>query len=62
MTGGVYLGDNPDSPAIGDVRVSFEQVKPAAVTVRSEQEGSSFAPWTSSSDGEVHEIRMGMHF
>ena len=33
--GGLYLGDNPDSPAIGDVRVSFEQVKPAAVTVRS---------------------------
>lgn len=58
--GGWYLGDNPDSPAIGDVRVSFEQVKPAAVTVRSEQEGSSFAPWTSSSGGEVHEIRMGM--
>ena len=57
--GGLYLGSNPDSPAIGDVRVRFEQVKPAAVTVRSEQQGSTFAPWTSSNGGEVHEIRMG---
>ena len=57
--GGLYLGSNPDSPAIGDVRVRFEQVKPTVVTVRSEQQGSSFAPWMSSNGGEVHEIRMG---
>ncbi len=58
--GGLYLGSNPDSPTIGDVRVRFEQVLPTDVTVRSEQRGSSFASWTSSNGGEVHEIRMGL--
>ena len=58
--GGLYLGESPGSPAIGDVRVRFEQVLPTDVTVRSAQRGSSFEPWASSNGGEVHEIRMGL--
>jgi uncharacterized membrane protein len=59
VDGALYLGQDPDSPVIGDVRVAFETVLPSTVTVRSEQRNQSFTAWSSSTGAQVHEIRMG---
>jgi len=40
--GGVYLGDNPKKPAVGDYRVRFELVPLGPVSVVGKQTGNSF--------------------
>ncbi len=57
----LYKSADPENPAIGDLRIQFEQVVPTDVTVRSQQVGESFAPWVSSLGTDVHEIRAGLH-
>jgi hypothetical protein len=42
---GLYLGRDPGSPAVGDVRVSFEQTPPGTVSIVAAQSGTSFAPY-----------------
>jgi hypothetical protein len=40
--GGLYRGGNPDAPAVGDVRIRYEIVRPQTVSVVAVQRGSSF--------------------
>lgn len=40
--GGLYRGGNPDSPAVGDVRIRYEIVRPQVVSVVAVQRGNSF--------------------
>jgi hypothetical protein len=40
--GGLYRGANPDAPAVGDVRIRYEIVKPQTVSVVAVQRGDSF--------------------
>lgn len=56
---GLYLGADPATPAIGDVRITFGVVAPALVSVISRQAGRSFVPWTTSRGGTLEELRLG---
>ncbi|MCO4745074.1 MAG: TMEM43 family protein [Proteobacteria bacterium] len=45
--GGYYMGANPASPVIGDVRINFDVVRPTVVTVVSGQKNSTLDSWES---------------
>ncbi len=58
FNGGYYEGYNPNSPVIGDVRITFEIVKPHDVTLISGQVGQSFAPYKAKY-GELELLKQG---
>lgn len=43
--GRFYWGENPGSPQVGDVRISFEVVKPETASLIGVQTGETFAPY-----------------
>ena len=43
---GVYFGLNPNSPAIGDLRVTFKQINPGMTTVIAKVMDDTFEPYT----------------
>ncbi|TNE90197.1 MAG: hypothetical protein EP330_09060 [Deltaproteobacteria bacterium] len=58
--GGYYLGANPSSPSIGDVRIKYRMVKPAVVTVVAAQKNKTLDAWESpGGTGSIAELRAG---
>lgn len=55
----VYFGLNPNSPQIGDVRVTFNQVNPGMVTVVAQVDGDTFEPYTAKNGKTFSTIRSG---
>lgn len=53
-----YLGMDPSNPEIGDLRVSFQAVMPAMVSIVSQQRGNSFVPYMAKR-GEVELLEYG---
>ena len=45
VDGGIYLGFNPTSPALGDYRISYELAPLGTVSVVGRQAGNRFAPY-----------------
>lgn len=43
--GGYYIGNHPDSPQIGDTRITFEVVRPKEISLISQQHGNTFIPY-----------------
>jgi hypothetical protein len=58
--GGFYLGENPASPQIGDVRIKFEIVPQQEISVVAQQSGSSFTPYQSKAGGSIELLQEGM--
>jgi len=59
--GGYYLGAEPQSPQVGDVRISFAAVKPAEVSVVSKQVGNTFEPYHASAGMDIEMLKRGVH-
>jgi len=57
--GAVYLGRDPKSPAVGDVRVSFRTVAPDTVSVVARQNGSRLEPYQTKAGGTVELLSYG---
>ena len=55
----LYLGVNPAAPKVGDVRVTFEKVLPAKVTVVSVVDGDSFKPFKAKNGEHFQKLVMG---
>ena len=55
----LYLGVNTGAPQVGDVRVTFEKVMPAKVTVVSVVDGDSFKPFKAKNDEKFEKLVMG---
>ena len=51
--GAIYIGAEPSSPTVGDVRVRFHVVRPGAVSVVAAQTGSSFEPYRAEAGGTL---------
>jgi hypothetical protein len=60
LDGGVYLGRNPASPAIGDVKIRFERVPFTSVSIVARQVGGTFEPFFTSSGETVELLRRGV--
>lgn len=59
--GGFYLADepNPASPQIGDIRVSFEVVRPQKVSILAKQMGDTFEEYVTSNDYTIELLQSG---
>ncbi len=55
----LYLGKNPGSPQIGDVRVTFTQVPPADVSIIAQITGDTFEEFTASNGYTFSRLNMG---
>ena len=55
----LYFGRVPGSPEIGDVRVTFEKVVPAKVTVMAVVDGDSFKPFKAKNGKRFQTLVMG---
>lgn len=57
--GGLYLGKDPKSPKLGDMRVHFKIVKPMQVSVVAQQAGSSFTGYQTSAGDALELLKEG---
>ena len=55
----LYFGRAPGSPEVGDVRVTFEKVIPAKVTVTAVVDGDTFKPYKAENDKTFQRLDMG---
>lgn len=60
VQGQYYLGNNPQSPQIGDMRVSFSVVNPTDVSIVAQQSGSSFVPYQVTSNRTIDMVQNGI--
>jgi len=59
--GGLYIGKDPASPQVGDLKISFSKIEPkATITIRAKQTGSSFTPFTTKAGTTIEEVTMGI--
>ncbi|MEK6237441.1 MAG: TMEM43 family protein [Planctomycetales bacterium] len=58
---GYYVGADSSSHQVGDLRIKFDVVKPAKVTIVAAQSGESFQPWLASNEFEVERLFTGNH-
>lgn len=56
---GLYFGNDPDAPAVGDLRVGFAAVPNGTVSVVAQQSASSFAPYRTKTGGTVELLESG---
>jgi hypothetical protein len=62
ITSGVlYLGASPSSPQVGDIKVSFSDVKPAVVSIVARQVGDTFEPFITDVGTSLEMLDVGAH-
>lgn len=54
-----YIGTTPESPQIGDVKISFKVAKPMDVSVVSRQTGKTFEPYITKGSQQVELLQTG---
>jgi hypothetical protein len=57
--GGYYFGADPASPAVGDLKVAFQAVKPATVSLIARQIGNSFEPYHAKAGNDINMLSYG---
>lgn len=57
----IYYGADSNSPAIGDVRVRFDSVKPVNVSLIAQQTGMSFSPYQTKAGNAIELLEEGLH-
>lgn len=57
----IYVGRDPAFPALGDVRVKFEIVKPTTVSIVAKQSGSTFEPFPTKAGEPIEMLKVGAH-
>ncbi|MBQ3896814.1 MAG: TMEM43 family protein, partial [Paludibacteraceae bacterium] len=55
----VYYGVNPNSPQIGDVRVTFTKVLPGAISIIAKVSGNTFTDYTAKNKNKFSRLEMG---
>ncbi|MBO4663055.1 MAG: TMEM43 family protein [Bacteroidaceae bacterium] len=55
----LYYGRVPGSPEVGDIRVTFEKIVPAKVTIISEVDGDTFKPYKAGNGKRFQTLVMG---
>ena len=58
---GIYIGKNPGSPAIGDMRVSFKVANPTDVSIMARQVENTFEPFQASAGGTIDILQTGVY-
>jgi len=55
----IYLGDNPSSPQIGDLRITYHVVALTDVSIVSSQIGQTFEPYQTEAGGTIDMLKPG---
>jgi hypothetical protein len=56
----LYFGTDPESPQIGDIKISFKAVKPLDVSVVSKQTGKTFEPYITKGNQQIELLQNGI--
>jgi hypothetical protein len=59
VDGTFYKGANPAAPEVGDMRVSFQVVRPGTVSLLARQAGATFGPYQSHAGDTLEELMVG---
>ncbi len=59
--GGLYVGRNPSSPAVGDLQIEFSSIEPARVTVVALQQQKQLRPYLAKAGTELMLLEYGEH-
>jgi len=59
--GRFYTGENPSTPVLGDVRISYSTVNPSAVSLVGVQTGESFSPFQAQAGDAILLVEEGTH-
>ncbi|MCP4626807.1 MAG: hypothetical protein GY850_25355 [bacterium] len=57
---GIYIGNTPSSPQIGDIRITYRIVTPTDVSVVSKQMGNSFVAYRAEAGGTIDMLKIGI--
>ncbi len=49
----IYIGKDPQAPAVGDLRITFSTVKAGMVSVVGQQKGESLTSYTTSNGKKI---------
>jgi len=60
QTGSLYFGDQPEAPQIGDIRVSFDYVKPGPFSILAAQYGNTFEDYQTKAGDAISFIEPGV--
>ena len=55
-TDGFYVGSDPATPQVGDVRIRFAVINPSVVSVIARQQGGGFTPYVTRGTGQTIEM------
>lgn len=55
----IYIGENPSSPAIGDLKISFQVIKPSTVSVIAATQNNDLVEYTTSNGRKLAMLSMG---
>jgi Transmembrane protein 43 len=58
--GGLYAGENPEQPQVGDYRITFTKVGESDITLVAKQTGASFEPYRAKAGSTVDLQRKGI--
>lgn len=56
----IYVGSDPSSPEVGDLRIRFAYVPPGPVSLVAQQVGDSFSPYPTSAGDTIELVRSGV--
>lgn len=59
--GSLYIGNDPGTPAVGDLRVSFQSAMPTDVSIIAQQTGQGFSPFKGKSGTSISMLHHGTH-
>ncbi len=57
----IYIGQDPSSPQVGDVRVLFQEVKPMDISLVATQVDNTFEPYRAKAGGTIELLQPGIH-
>lgn len=57
----IYVGNDPQAPQIGDLRISFHVVKPTTLSLVAQQMGKSLNTYKAQAGGTVELVEIGTH-
>ncbi len=61
QSSGFYFGQDPNSPQVGDLRMTYRVVLPAEISIVARQVGAGFEPYKAWAGGSIELLSMGIH-
>jgi len=56
---GLYYGNDPSNPAVGDLKITFRVVKPQTISVIAQQQNSTFIPYQTEAGNALEMLDIG---